>query len=74
MYGPRAGFMPRLSERRFSTSLFNQGSFPMGTTGNGVPTLILAMGTPFPYLFEFRILNKQLDGFRDFVNIEERNP
>jgi len=51
-----------------------QGSFPMGTTGNGVPTLILAVGTPFPHLFEFRILNKTLDEFRDFVNREERNP
>jgi len=29
-----------------------QCSFPMGTTGNGVPTLILTLGTPFPYLFE----------------------
>jgi len=26
------------------------GSFPVGTTGNVVPALILAAGTPLPYL------------------------
>jgi len=26
----------------------------MGTTGNGISTLILAVGTPFLYLFEFQ--------------------
>jgi len=26
----------------------------MGTTGNGVPTLITAVGTSFPYLFELK--------------------
>ena len=33
--------------------IYIQGSFPMGTTGNGVPTLILAVGMPFPCKFEF---------------------
>ena len=45
----------RSRKREFALNLvvfsFTQGSFPRGTTGNGVPTLILAVGTPFPHLF-----------------------
>ena len=29
-----------------------QGSFPMGTTGNGVPIPFAALGTAFLHLFE----------------------
>lgn len=44
----------------------------MGTTRKGVPTPILAVGTPFPYLFEFNKAQDELLG--NFMDSEERNP